>query len=45
MSLEGLPGYFIAAFCGGAPPSLVEISGVAKEVLEEVEPQKINFPN
>jgi hypothetical protein len=41
MSLKRLPGCFIAAFCGGAPPSLVEISGVGREVLEGVEPPEI----
>jgi hypothetical protein len=41
MSFEGLPGSFVAAFCGGAPPCLVKISGIAREVLVEMEPPKI----
>jgi hypothetical protein len=41
MCFEGLPGSFISILCGGALPCLVEISGVAMEVLEEVEPSEI----
>jgi hypothetical protein len=41
MSFEGLPGSFISILCGGVSPCLVEIYGVAREVLEGVESPQI----
>jgi hypothetical protein len=38
ITLEGLPGSFVAVFCGGSPLCLEDINDIAWEVLEGVEP-------
>jgi hypothetical protein len=38
MFLEGLPGSVVSILCGLAPPCLEDIFGVAREVLEGVDP-------
>jgi hypothetical protein len=41
MFLEGLPGSVVSILCGLAQPCLEDISGVAREVLERVDPPEI----